>query len=208
MPLLTQSDRERIEAAIRDAESRTSGELVTVVADQADPYLFISLLYAVAGAFTIAPVLWSLGATTNFLSLYVIQVVTFLVVLLLLRWRPVLMALVPDSIQRLHAERLAREQFVNLGLADTPERSGILLFVSAAERYVEVIADRGIHERVTVGVWSKAVAAFAEQIKQGKIAEGFLATIEILGAQLARHMPAEGENPNRLSDVLIELHGS
>ena len=207
MPLLTQTDRDRIEAAIREVEAQTSGELVTVVADQADHYLFISLLYAVAGAFTIAPVLWALGATTNFLSLYVIQVVTFLVLLLLLRWRPVLMALVPDSIQRLHAERLAREQFVNLGLADTPERAGILLFVSAAERYVEVIADRGIHERVGVGIWSKAVAAFAESVKQGRIAEGFLAAIEILGHQLARHMPAAAGNPNRLPDVLIELRG-
>jgi len=207
MSLLTQADRDRIEAAIREVEAQTSGELVTVVADQADHYLFISLLYAVAGAFTIAPVLWALGATTDFLALYVIQVVTFLVLLLLLRWRPALMALVPDSIQRLHAERLAREQFVNLGLADTPERAGILLFVSAAERYVEVIADRGIHERVAVGVWSKAVAAFAEPVKQGRIADGFLAAIEILGHQLARHMPAAAGNPNRLPDVLIELRG-
>src|SRR5215813_15006866 len=113
MPLLSRADRNRIEAAIREAEARTSGELVTVVAEQSDPYLFISLLYAAAGAFTIAPVLWALDATTNFLSLYVIQVATFLLLLLLLRWRPVLMALVPDSIQRLHAERLAREQFVD-----------------------------------------------------------------------------------------------
>ncbi|MGH6939383.1 TPM domain-containing protein [Hypericibacter sp.] len=207
MPLLSQSERDRIEAAIRAAEARTSGELVTVVADRADPYLFVSLLYAVAGSFTIAPVLWGLDVTTKFLPLYVVQVIAFLLLLLLLRWRPVLMALVPDSIQRLHAERLAREQFVNLGLADTPERAGILLFVSAAERYVEVIADRGIHERVTVGVWSKAVAAFAEPVKQGRIADGFLATIEILGSQLERHMPAETGNPNRFPDVLIELRG-
>ena len=207
MSVLSQAERDRIEAAIRVVEARTSGELVTVVADRADSYLFVSLLYAVAGAFTVAPVLWALDATTKFLPLYVIQVVTFLVLLALLRWRPVLMALVPDSIQRLHAERLAREQFVNLGLADTPERAGILLFVSAAERYVEVIADRGIHERVTVGVWSKAVAAFAEPVKQGRIADGFLATIEILGSQLERHMPAETDNPNRLPDVLIEIRG-
>jgi putative membrane protein len=95
-----------------------------------------------------------------------------------------------------------------MGLAHKPEPSRIIQFVSAAERKFDVISHPGIHERVTVGVWSKAVAAFAEQIKQGRIAEGFLATIEILGTQLARHMPAEGENPNRLSDVLIELHGS
>jgi putative membrane protein len=207
MSLLSQAERDRIEAAIREVEARTSGELVTVIADRADPYLFVSLLYAVAGAFTIVPVLWALGATNHVLPLYVIQVVTFLVLLVLLRWRPALMALVPDSIQRMHAERLAREQFVNLGLADTPERGGILLFVSAAERYVEVIADRGIHERVTVGAWSKAVAAFAEPVKQGRVAEGFLAAIEILGGQLARHMPADAGNPNRLPDVLIELRG-
>ncbi|HWA41563.1 MAG TPA: TPM domain-containing protein [Hypericibacter adhaerens] len=206
-PLLSQADRDRIERAIREVEARTSGELVTVVAAQSDHYLFISLLYAAAGAFTIAPVLWALDVTANFLSLYVIQIAAFLLLLLLLRWRPALMALVPDSLQRLHAERLAREQFVNLGLADTPERGGILLFVSMAERYVEVIADRGIHERVSVGIWSKAVAAFAEPVKQGRIAEGYLAAIEILGNQLVRQMPADPDNPNRFPDVLIELPG-
>ena len=49
--------------------------------------------------------------------------------------------------------------------------------------------------------------AFAEPVKQGRIAEGFLAAIEILGNQLARHMPAATGNPNRLPDVLIELRG-
>ncbi|MFZ5791817.1 MAG: TPM domain-containing protein [Pseudomonadota bacterium] len=207
MALLKGEDRRRIEAAIRTIEARTSGELVTVVADAADPYFFVSLLYATAGAFTLPPVLWALGVATEFLPLYAIQIATFLALLAFLRWRPALMSLVPDSVKHAHAARMAREQFVELGLANTPERGGVLLFVAAAERYVEIIADQGIHAKVPADAWSKAVAAFQEPIRAGRTADGFLAAIEAVGALLMHHMPVTEENPNRLPDVLIEIGG-
>jgi putative membrane protein len=103
------------------------------------------------------------------------------------------------------AARLAREQFFARRLHETPERGGLLLFVSEAERYVEIIADRGIHEKVPAGAWDGIVAEFTAKVREGRVAEGFLAAVTACGALLAEHLPAADDNPNRLPDVLIEI---
>ena len=86
-----------------------------------------------------------------------------------------------------------------------PERGGLLLFVSEAEHYVEIIADRGIDAKVPPGAWDAIVAAFTTQVRAGKVADGFVAAVAACGALLAERLPIAGENPNRLPDVLIEI---
>lgn len=204
--LLDDRDRQRIEAAIRAAESRTVGELVTIVADASDDYLPIPVLYAAAVALGLPLALWLAGVLDGFLPLYLVQLAAWLVLVPLFCWRPIAMRLVPDRLKRAAAARLAREQFHARGLHETPERGGLLLFVSAAERYVEIIADRGIDTRVPEGAWESIVADFTRQVRAGRVAEGFLGAIAACAALLAEHLPAgAGDNPNRLPDVLIEI---
>ena len=81
----------------------------------------------------------------------------------------------PTAVKRRRAGRLAREQFFAQGLHLTRARTGVLIFVSVAEHYVEIIADQGIDALVPPGTWDKAVADFVGQVRAGHIAEGFLA---------------------------------
>jgi putative membrane protein len=203
--LISASDRQRIETAIRDAEGKTVGELVTVIAGRADDYPLIPEIYACAVAVSLPLALWLGGVCEAFLPLYLAQLGALLVLIPLFRWRPVMMRLVPEMLQHGCAARLAREQFFTNGLHETPERGGLLLFVSEAERYVEIIADRGIDEKVPPGAWDAIVAEFTIQVRAGKAADGFVAAVAACGALLAEHLPATGENPNRLPDVLIEI---
>ena len=53
-------------------------------------------------------------------------------------------ALLPRRVKRAAAYRLATEQFVVRGIARKKDRSGILIFVSLAERYARIIADEGV----------------------------------------------------------------
>ena len=205
MALLGESDRQRIEAAIRQAEAETVGELVTVIAGIADDYLLLPVIYAVAIAVGLPLALWLGDVTTDFLTLYLVQLAVLVILVPLFCWRPVTMRLVPDVLKRACAARLAREQFHALGLHETPERGGLLLFVSEAERYVEILADRGIHEKVPEGAWDRVVDEFAAKVRAGRVADGFLAAVASCGALLAAHLPASGGNPNRLPDVLIEI---
>lgn len=203
--LISRTDRDRIEAAIRDAEARTLGELVTVIAAESDDYLLVPVTYAAAVAMALPLALWIGGVLDGFLPLYLVQLAALVLLVPLFNWRPVMMRLVPPAMQRACAARLAREQFFTRGLHLTPERGGLLLFVSDAEHYVEIIADTGIDQKVPPGVWDAIVAEFTRKVRDGKAAEGFIAAVTACGALLAEHLPATAENPNRLPDVLIEI---
>jgi putative membrane protein len=134
-----------------------------------------------------------------------VQLVVFGVLVLLLRWPPIKMRLVPRAVQRLHASRRARDQFHAQGLHTTRERTGVLLYVSAAEHHVELLADAGIHAKVPAGTWDQVVSKLTERVKAGQVGEGFIEAVNAVGAQLAAHFPAAGVNPNELPDHLIEL---
>jgi putative membrane protein len=205
MKMISAADRKRIEAAIRAAEDRTVGELVTVIARASDDYLLIPLIYAMAVAMGVPMAFWLGDVLAGYLPLFLMQLGLLVVLVPLFCWRPVMMRLVPDVLQRDCAGRLAREQFFLNKLHETPERGGLLLFVSEAEHYVEIIADRGIDEKVAPGAWDAIVAEFTTQVRAGKVADGFVAATAACGALLAEHLPLGGDNPNRLPDVLIQI---
>ena len=204
MPFLTDDDRQRIESAIAEAERRTSGELVAVVAQSAGDYRSVPLLWPALVALLLPAILLTIEPGMSAWTLYLVQAAAFLV-LALLAQLPVRMALVPDWLKRRRASRLAREQFFERGLHLTRGRMGVLIFVSVAEHYVEIIADEGIDALVPPGTWDKAVADFIERVRAGRIAEGFLDMIEVIGARLAEHFPRAPDDRDELPNRLIEI---
>jgi putative membrane protein len=77
----------------------------------------------------------------------------------------------------------------------------MLIFVCEAERYVEILVDEGISTRLDNKRWDVIVAAFTEQVRQGRTLEGFVTCIEACGALLKVHVPVtqvRNELPNRL----------
>jgi putative membrane protein len=205
MSFLSDEDRRRIAAAVRKAEQRTSGEFVTVIARRADTYLVLPLLIAAAAALALPGLLWFANLLHDFVALYVLQLTTFIVLALLLSWQRVAVRLVPHAIKAERVARLAREQFLLRGLHRTQARAGVLLFVAAAERRVELIADEGIHARVAPGTWEAIVTAFTAAVREGRIADGFIAAIDSVAASLAAHFPRQPGDLNELPDRLVEL---
>ena len=205
MAFIGTADRERIEAAIRAAETKTSGEFVTVVARASDAYLTLPTLYASGLALMTPLVLSLLRVETRALPLFLIQVAVFVTLALVFLWTPLTMRLVPHGAKMHRAARLAREQFFLRGLHETADRHGVLLFVSVAERYVEIIADRGIHARVPEGAWDAIVADFTRTVGDGRIADGFVAAIERCGTLLATHFPRRPEDRDELANRLFEI---
>jgi putative membrane protein len=205
MVTMSAADRERIREAVRAAERGTSAEFVSVLARRSDTYLFESLFAASSLALILPMILWFVGWPDSILQIIGIQLGAFAVVGLLLRWPAAATALIPSAVQVRQARRLAREQFLALGLADTTERTGVLLFVSLAERYVEILADKGIHARVGEEAWRTIVDGFTADVRARRAADGFVRAIEALGAVLARHCPPRAGNPNERPDALVEI---
>ena len=80
--------------------------------------------------------------------IFLLQLVVFLVVGVVLALAPLRFALVPRAVRRARAHRAALEQFVVRGITRTKNRTGVLIFVSLAERYARIIADEGIAAKV------------------------------------------------------------
>ena len=205
MTFLSEADKQRIAEAIRDAEMKTSGELVTVIARSADTYLYIPILWASIAALTLPAIVLLLTVDLQFPLLYLLQIATFMGLALLFRWNPLKMRLIPKAIKNRRAGRLAWEQFFAQNLHLTQQRTGVLLFVSVAERYVEIIADKGINDIVKRNAWDDIVADFTKRVKSKEIPEGFLSAISACGKLLAESFPRPEGDVDELPNRLIEI---
>jgi putative membrane protein len=197
--------RQRIAAAIAKTELGTRAELVAAVARRADGYRSNALQAAFAAALIGGLLAWALLPWPGPAETLAAQLAAFLIVYALAAFTPLGLRFVSAGRKRRMAARLAKLVFLQRGLASTEERCGVLFFVSRAERYVEIVADRGIDQAVEPGAWQKVVDDFTAAVKRGAVEQGFLGAIEQLGALLARHYPAAGENPNRIPDRLVEI---
>lgn len=203
MTFLTADDKQRISDAIRAVEARTSGELVTVIARESANYSHIPLLWAALVALLLPVPLLLAGLGTA--HIFELQWAAFIALALLLQLPSIKMAVTPARVKRAYAQRYAREQFFAQGLHRTAERTGVLIFVSVAEHYVEVIADEGIHARLTAGAWEHVVADFVREVKAGRVAQGFLRAVDDCGAILVAHFPQARRDFNELPNHLIEV---
>jgi putative membrane protein len=185
---ISAQDHERIASAIRSAEAKTSGEIVCVLARTSSHATALPVLIAAAAALALPWLLVYFTAMTvhRILSL---QVIVFLALLVLLCLPRVRVALMPRKARRAIAHRVAMEQFTSRGIARAKDRSGILIFVSLAERYARIIADEGIAARVPQAEWQAAIDALVAHMRDGRIADGFITAVDLCGNKLAEHFP-------------------
>jgi putative membrane protein len=205
MTFLNDAEKTQLRDAIREAEAKTSGEIVTVIARASGDYFYYPTLWAALLAI-LSPLL-PIGLAVSFAPLGIIelQMLVFALLALVFRWSPIKRQLVPRAVKQQYCARRAREQFLAQNLHTTRERTGVLLYVSIAEHHVELLADAGIHARVPAGTWDQVVSSLTARVKADQVGEGFIEAVNAIGAQLAAHFPAAGVNPNELPDHLIEL---
>jgi putative membrane protein len=200
---LTHADHETVSAAIHAAEQRTSGQIVCVLAHASSDYAYAPILWASVLAL-LAP--WPLITFTPWSVqwIYLIQLGVFIVAGLVFSLTPLRLALVPRAVRRARAHRAALEQFVVRRVARTKNRTGVLIFVSLAERYARIIADEAIAQKVPNSEWQTAIDALTAHMRDGRIAQGLAAAIERCGAVLAAHAPPDG-TPSELPDRLYVM---
>jgi len=205
--MISDHDRARIADAIRAAESKTSGEIFCVLAQRSSHYTLVPVAWAAALALPVPLPLIYLTAWPASV-IYALQLIAFVGATIVLARPSLHYRIVPKRAKHDRAHVTAMRQFWAQRLHKTQERTGVLIFVSLAERYAEIIADAGINEKVTPEVWNSAVATLTASIRDGRIADGFVAAIAQCGAVLAEHfpLPAGGAvNPDELPDKLVEI---
>lgn len=192
---LTQAEHERIRAATAAVERRTSSTFALVIVPESDRYALFPIVWAAMLAFIAAGVLAVAWPALTFGTGLAAQAALFAALTLLLDWRRLRLMTVPKRVKQAHARQLAHREFAARILANAAHRNGVLFFVSLGERYVEVIADRGIHAEVPAGTWEAIVADFVAAVSAGRLADGFVAAAEACGSVLETHFPARPPAP-------------
>jgi uncharacterized membrane protein len=95
--------------------------------------------------------------------------------------------------------------FGKLGVWDTEQNNGVLIYLLLAERAIEIVADRGLSRHVGDGEWQRIVQGMGAAFRAGRYEEGLVAAIAAVDALLVRYFPAGagGANPNELPDAPV-----
>lgn len=205
MMLVSKEDRETIANAIAAAEKSTAGEIVAVIAPSSGSYVYAAFFWpAIVALIVPLPFIhwtWWPIQTIYFLQLFIFAGLTTLLFFV----RPLRLALVPRSLKHRIAHRRALEQFLAQNLHTTPGRTGVLIFVSVAERFAEIIADAEIHKHVGDEAWRTIVDDLTARIGAGDAVGGFNNAIRAVAKPLSEHFPAGSHPHDSLPNHLIVL---
>jgi uncharacterized membrane protein len=90
----------------------------------------------------------------------------------------------------------AQHYFDRLGMAKSPHRNGVLIFIAPRSRSFAVIGDKAVHEKCGDSFWTAVAAAMAERFRRGQFTEGVVHGIERAGELLAKTFPrSSGDAP-------------
>jgi putative membrane protein len=213
-------DLEKIKNAVKDAESKTAGEIATAFIKESDNYAVYELMFSVIGGFiyfvimmlfssnienTLKRMLWEY-TTDHLLIFYGLS--TFLVIFILYLLANISFIdrlIVPKSIMQRKVNERAVRHFMESGVYNTKDRTGILIFISNLEHRVELLADKGINEKIPQEKWNAVVSHIVDGFKSGRMVENLTHSIAQCGEMLAEHYPIQPDDVNELKDDIAVL---
>lgn len=99
----------------------------------------------------------------------------------------------------------ALDAFASLGIWDTEENTGVLIYIQFADHAVEIVADRGIDRHVAQSEWDAICRALEAHFKCGDYAGGCEAAVKRIGELIEVHFPKGTDNPDELPNRPVIL---
>ena len=96
----------------------------------------------------------------------------------------------------------AQRHFDRLGMTQTRDRNGVLIFLAPRSRTFAVIGDTGVHEKCGDAFWRELAAAMENHFRAGDFTAGLVHAIDRAGALLAEHFPRAPDDRNELPDQI------
>lgn len=219
---LSDIEHARVSGAIKAAEATTSGEIFCMLTNERHRYLEWIFALAALLAFTLpfaltvfgfgpgdwaaALGIWQAGAMSELQTIEAyaaLQTLIFLLATLALWWSPLAQRFAPRFVRRERVHELALKQFLAKGIHLTAGRTGVMIFVSAEDHIVEIVADEGIFAKVPNTHWGDTAEKLLAGLRRNDPAQGFVDAISHVGEVLAQHFPPCADNPNEIDDHLI-----
>src|SRR5258708_7945440 len=186
---------------VKKIESTTDAELVLVVRARSGSYRHADYLFGALLAF--AGLLFLLFSPFDFHQYWVAIDVALLFVIgsvITSRSNSLRRLLTTNKFRSAAVRNGAAAMFYEAGIANTNAEMGVLIYLSVLERRLELIADRGILKGVPAREWNQRLFEL-KQVGRHPEPQTLLKALRDLGALLAEHLPATGENPNELPDM-------
>ena len=108
------------------------------------------------------------------------------------------------SERKLTLHQFALKNFYEHGMDKTKHRNGVLLFFSMSERSFQIIADEGIHQKVTDRYWEDLAASMSGHFKEKRFCDGICEAVKEVGKKLREEFPRTSNEADDLpNDVSI-----
>jgi len=198
------AEKELIRRAVADAETRSTGEIATMVVPESDRYREAEQLGAllVAGLVAVIAVVF-LHHVTIWTYIPLVCLLYFPILALFRRFPRLKLPFAGPRRQAEAVRDRALRAFYEKGLHRTREETGVLIFISTLERKVWILGDRGINERIPAGSWQTLAGELAAGIRAGRAADALCGVIAACGGVLAGHFPRRADDRNELPDEVL-----
>jgi putative membrane protein len=227
--MLSKIEEDRIEAAVKAAEEKTSGEIFVVLASEVSKYREVPLAWAAALALALPPIVLSLslspltdltgelwvvgqmGALQSELGVAIglyaaAQIVLFLAVLAIVHIPAIRRRLTPRALKRHRVAKAAHHQFISISSRARASETGVLIFVALEDRQVQILADAGIHQKCGEAPWARAAEAITSAMKAGDDpTAGIIEAVNICGKALGEHFPSSDPREHAFSARPLEV---
>lgn len=227
--MLNEEGHKRIVAAIDAIDEKSDGEVYCLIAPESSAYREVPLAWAAIVALLVPPLTlllgfdpeallrasqsWTTGqaaliqqevawALTNYA---VAQAALFALVALIVSIPAVRPVLTPRFLKAHRVGQKARDHFISTGIHLAADQPHILLYLSLAERRVEILADEAIHKIEGQALWDEARGVLIAGMGSADPAAGIVKAIELVGTPLIQHFPATAAHPNVTADGIREL---
>ncbi|MCX6584592.1 MAG: TPM domain-containing protein [Candidatus Aminicenantes bacterium] len=217
---LSGQDLEKIKSAVKDAESKTAGEIAAAFIKESDSYAVYELMFAAVGGFIyfvvmmffaggIEKIIKNLSWDYNPDHLLIFYGLSIFLAIFIFYWLAnfafIDRLIVPGSVMRRKVNERAVRHFMEAGVYDTRDRTGILIFISQLEHRVELLADKGINQKIPQEKWDSIVNHIVAGVKSGRLVQHLTESIAECGRLLAEHFPIQPDDVNELKDDIAVL---
>lgn len=202
---LNDDEKQLIAKEIENLELQSSAELVAVVTKRSASYKYISSLFTILIVAFLSIIL-VIFSTISALTLIETQLFVFLFLYLIFeKFNSIIMFLVPKIYKYNIAKEYANKQFSNLGLNRTKTNQALMFFVSLDEKYVEIIADKTISNKISNDYFQEIIDTFIIDVKNNQLSNGYLKAIQSCSEKLIQEFPIQKNDENELANDVIEL---
>ncbi|MET0580379.1 MAG: TPM domain-containing protein [Pseudoxanthomonas sp.] len=194
--MLKPEEAQLIEQAIQAVERKTSCEIVVCMRDSSGEDRGTAAMAAVLALLLVLAVASAFWPDIDLLVPVGVGLALAIGAYFIWDYLDLGLKLLPARLVAEDARRAARTVFLDRGLDTTPQRNAVLLFISRAERYVEILPDRGLAAAVPAQRWANIVTSFQEMARRKGMAEAAADAIDRIGAVCAGPFPAGADNPD------------